>query len=333
MAQDEPISERQGRVKSGMAPTVDILLATYNGEAFLAEQIESVLAQSFTDWWLLVRDDGSSDETTDIVKRYVSQHPKRVFLIEDQDSGLGAASNFARLMEHSRAPYVMLCDQDDVWLRDKIERMLAAIRVLETESPAGLPLLVYSDLTVVDRDLKVVQRSFWRYMLTDPVSGNAVNRLMWHNVVTGCASICNRRLVELALPVPAEALMHDWWMALVAASMGRLQSLREATVLYRQHGTNTLGAKNFGVFPTLRRVVAAPVLAGASNRLALRSTQSQAAALLARLGDRMEARTHRVVGNYAALSGMGYWSRRLTALKLGFLPAGPLRKLIFLVFV
>ena len=316
-----------------MTPTIDILLATFNGEAFLAEQIESLLAQSFTDWRLLVRDDGSSDESTAIVRRYVSQYPGRVLLIEDQDTGLGAAGNFARLMEHSRAPYVMLCDQDDVWLPHKIERMLAAIRELEAESAAELPLLVCSDLTVVDRDLKVMQPSFWWYMLIDPVSGSSVNRLMGQNMVTGCASICNRRLVELTLPIPAEALMHDWWMALVAAALGELRCLPEALVLYRQHGKNTLGAKNLGVMSILRRAAGAPVQAGANTRKVLRSTQSQAAALLLSLGNRMESRTQRVVASYAALSGTGFWARRLTAVKFGFLPTGLLRKLIFLVFI
>lgn len=316
-----------------MVPTVDILLATFNGEAFLAEQIESVLAQSFADWRLLVRDDGSTDDSTAIVGRYVSQYPDRILLIEDQDTGLGPAGNFARLMEHSRAPYVMLCDQDDVWLPGKIERMLVAIRELEAESAAELPLLVYSDLTVVDSDLKMIQPSFWRYMLIDPVSGGSVNRLMGQNVVTGCASICNRRLIELTLPIPAEALMHDWWMALVAASMGKLRCLPEATVIYRQHGTNTLGAKDFGVMSTLRRAVVTPVQAGANTRKAQRLTQLQATALLERLGDGMESRTQRVVGSYATLSGKGFLARRLMALKFGFLPAGLLRKLIFFVFI
>lgn len=316
-----------------MAPTVDILLATYNGEAFLAEQIESVLAQGFADWRLLVRDDGSSDGSVAIVRQYISQHPERILLIEDQDAGLGAAGNFARLMEHSRAPYVMLCDQDDVWLSGKIERMLVAIRKLEAEFTAELPLLVYSDLTVVDSELKTIQPSFWRYMLADPVSGNSVNRLMGQNVVTGCASICNRRLIELTLPIPAEALMHDWWMALVAASMGRLRCLPEATVLYRQHGTNTLGAKDLGVMSILRRAAVSPVQAGANTRKVLRLTQSQAAALLERLGDRMESSMQRVVESYAVLSGTGFLTRRLNALKFGFLPSGMLRKLIFLMFI
>jgi len=318
---------------AGMAPTVDILLATYNGEAFLAEQIESVLAQGFADWRLLVRDDGSTDESTTIVRRYVSRYPNRILLIEDQDTGLGAAGNFARLMENSRAPYAMLCDQDDVWLPHKIERMLSAIRELEAESTAELPLLVYSDLTVVDQNLEVIQPSFWRYMLIDPVSGSSVNRLLGQNIVTGCASICNRRLVELTLPIPAEALMHDWWMALVAATMGRLQCLPEATVLYRQHGKNTLGAKDFGVVSTLRRAVAAPVQAEANNREALRSMHSQAAALLARLGNNMESRTRSLVETYQGLSGTGFLARRLTALKFGFLPTGLLRRAIFLVFM
>ena len=333
MADSEASNERQEYVMAGMAPTVDILLATYNGEAFLAEQIESVLAQSFTDWRLLVRDDGSSDESTAVIRRYVSQYPEKIHLIEDPDTGLGAAGNFARLMESSRAPYVMLCDQDDVWLPRKVERMLVAIRELEVESAAERPLLVFSDLTVVDRDLKVMHPSFWRYMLADAVAGTSINRLMGQNVVTGCASICNRRLIELTLPIPAEAVMHDWWMALVAAAVGELRCLPEATVLYRQHGRNTLGAKDFGVMSILRRAAVAPVQAGENTRKVLRSTQSQAAALLTRLGDGMESRTQRVIGSYAALSDTGFLARRLAALKLGFLPTGFLRKLIFLMFI
>lgn len=318
---------------TGMAPTVDILLASYNGEAFLAEQIESVLAQDFQDWRLLVRDDGSSDGTTAIISRYVSQYPDKINLIEDQDTGLGAAGNFARLIEQSRAPYVMLCDQDDVWLPHKVGRMLAAIRELETESATEQPLLVFSDLTVVDRDLNMVHPSFWRFMLADPVAGTSINRLMGQNVVTGCASICNRRLVELTLPIPAEALMHDWWMALVAASLGQLRCFPEATVLYRQHGANTLGAKDFGIMAVLRRGAIAPVQAGVNTRKVLRATQSQAAALHTCLGDRMDSGTLHVVAGYASLSGTGFWARRLTALKFGFLPTGFLRKLIFLAFI
>lgn len=318
---------------AGTAPTVDILLATFNGEAFLAEQIESVLAQDFQDWRLLVRDDGSSDETVAIVRRYVSQYPGKIDLIEDRDTGLGAAGNFGRLLELSRAPYVMLCDQDDVWLSHKVARMLAATRELESESPPARPLLVFSDLTVVDRDLNVVHPSFWRFMLTDTVAGTSINRLMGQNVVTGCASICNRRLVELTLPIPPEALMHDWWMALVAASMGELRCLPEATVLYRQHGRNTLGAKDFGALSILRRAALRPVQAVANHRRALHFTQSQAKALLACMGDRMDRRTQYVVGCYVALSEKGFFARRLTVVKRGFLPKGLLRKLIFLVFM
>lgn len=333
MAQDEPVLDRQGGVTTGMAPIIDILLATYNGEAYLAEQIESVLAQDFQDWRLLVRDDGSNDGTTAIISRYVSQYPGKIDLIEDRDTGLGAAGNFARLMEHSRAPYVMLCDQDDVWLPHKVERMLAAIRELEADASTELPLLVFSDLTVVNRDLGTIHPSFWQYMLTDPVAGCLVNRLMGQNVVTGCASICNRRLVELTLPIPPEALMHDWWMALVAASLGELRCLPEATVLYRQHGRNTLGAKDFGALSILRRAALRPVQAVANTRKVLRATQSQAAALHARLGDRMDSRTQSVVAGYAALSETGFWTRRRTAMKFGYLPTGLLRKLIFLAFI
>lgn len=317
----------------GMVQTVDILLATYNGEAFLVEQIESVLAQSFADWRLVIRDDGSTDGTLDIAGRYAAENPDRIVLVGEGESGLGASGNFARLMEHATAEYVMFCDQDDVWLPDKTERLLAAMRALEAEAGKELPLLVHSDLRVVGADLRELHPSFLTYQFLDPAFGRCLNRLLIQNVVTGCACLCNRRLIEISLPVADQSMMHDWWIALVAAAFGRIGFVAEPTVLYRQHGANTLGAKQSGWLMALRKAVASPLLVVSRTREILRMTQRQAAAFLASHGRNMDDATRRVVRDYAELSEQGFLARRASILRNGFLGAGRFHKLIILVFV
>lgn len=314
-------------------PAIDILLATYNGERFLAEQLDSILAQSYTGWRVVARDDGSTDGTRRILERYVAAHPRRIMLVEDGDRELGACRNFERLMEQARADYVMFCDQDDVWLPDKIDRLLSAMGELEKSTGGDLPLLVHSDLAVVDENLRSLHPSFWRYQSVDPKFGQSLNRLLKQNVNTGCTALCNRRLIELALPIPAGALIHDWWIALVAAALGRIGFVREPLVQYRQHGQNKFGARRIGVASALRHLVTGPARAVRSSRDLITGSQAQAAALLAAYGDRMDACDRAIVAGYAALSEKGFFTRRLQILKYRFLPAGVLRKLVFLALV
>ena len=241
------------------APRIDILLATWNGQRYLAEQIDSILTQTFTDWRLLIRDDGSTDGTPDIIKRYVSENPDRIAVIENSERGLGARGNFARLMEHSTADYVMFSDQDDVWLPHKTERLMEAMEALEKQHGRDTPTLVHSDLKVVGPDLEEWYPSFINYQSLNPGFGRCLNRLLVQNVVTGCASLCNRELIERARPVPEQSFMHDWWIALVAGAFGRIMFIDESMVLYRQHGANALGARKRGWRTALQRVMVSPV--------------------------------------------------------------------------
>ena len=113
--------------------TIDILLATYNGETFLDEQLDSIAAQAHGDWRLIARDDGSSDRTPEILEAFRMRHPGKVVVLEDGDGNLGLVQNFSRLMAHSDAPYAAFCDQDDVWMPEKLALSLAKMRELEQE--------------------------------------------------------------------------------------------------------------------------------------------------------------------------------------------------------
>ena len=221
---------------------IDILLATYNGGRFVQRQIQSVLAQMDDRCRLLIRDDGSTDATLPLVRQFVAQHPDRIVLFDDGSSHLGVCGSFGRLLEHSDADYLVLCDQDDVWLPGRISRPLERIQRVERELGASTPVLAHTDLVVVDENLRPIAPSFWSYCNIDPHHGSVLNRLLVQNVVTGCATVVNRALARLACPMPHSAPMHDWWLALVASAFGRIEAVAEPTVLYRQHSANRLGA-------------------------------------------------------------------------------------------
>lgn len=223
---------------------IDIVLATYNGASHLREQLESLLRQDSNNWRLLVRDDGSTDETVAVLSTYAQRFPDQVILLPCPDGNLGARGNFSKLLLNADADYVMLCDQDDLWLPDKISKTLSEMQRLEASFGKTTPLLVHTDFRVVDEQLRVLAESGWRYQETDP-GRSALNQLLVQNVATGCTIMINRALREIALPVPPEALMHDWWLALVASAFGRIGCLRQPTLLYRQHAGNEVGAQNW----------------------------------------------------------------------------------------
>jgi len=222
--------------------SIDILLATYNGQAYLREQIDSILAQSNQDWQLLIRDDASDDKTLSIIKDYVAKYSDKVKLIEDNSGHLGASLNFQRLLENSIAEYIMFSDQDDVWLPNKIEVTLNLMKATEKECP-NKPILVHTDLRVVDFQLKTIAKSTWRYQGTPPETGNDLNKVMLQNVATGCTIMINRKAKEVSLPIAKEAVMHDWWIVINVAMRGKIAYVPDQLVLYRQHSNNAVGAK------------------------------------------------------------------------------------------
>ena len=224
---------------------VEVLMATYNGEKYLSEQLESILHQTHQNLSILIRDDGSTDTTLKIIDQYKNQYPDKIILLPNtDDKASGPIQNFSKLLSRSTAPYVLLSDQDDVWLPEKISVLLGAIRDLEQEFSPNLPILVHSDLLVVDERLETINQSLWNYIGVNPNRDSFANLLV-QNIVTGCAAVINRSLVDLCGPIPQKAMMHDWWLALIASSMGKIRKIDIPTILYRQHGANTLGAKQF----------------------------------------------------------------------------------------
>ena len=220
--------------------TVEILLATFNSEQYIAAQLDSLLAQDYRDISVTVRDDGSADGTWEILSGYASRDP-RVRLLPDRTSSGSAKSNFFRLLLASTAEYVMTCDADDFWLPEKVSHTLATMKKLEN-GDTGIPCLVHCDLKVADEDLGIIAESLVSYEKLTP-SRTGLKQLTAQNNVTGCAMMVNRALLGYIRSEP-DAVMHDWWCALIASAFGRIAFLPEPLILYRQHGTNQVGAYN-----------------------------------------------------------------------------------------
>jgi glycosyltransferase involved in cell wall biosynthesis len=300
--------------------TIDILLTVYNGAEFLAEQLRSLQAQTHRDWRLWVRDDGSTDRSEELVLAAAAEDA-RIRPVHAGSGRMGALGGFSWLLEHAgdgRAPYTMFCDQDDVWLPRKIEVTLAAMLRAEAELGSAVPVLVHTDLQVVDRGLEVIDPSFWHYQGIDPEL-NGVNRILVQNTVTGCTAMINRALRERATPVPRDAVMHDWWLALVASSFGRLVPVREATILYRQHGRNDMGANRTP--RGLRTVPGALAALGKAGQLRaqLRRSAVQAGAFASRFAGELDAGERRLLQRFAELPECGPLERRWRLVRLGTL--------------
>jgi len=226
-----------------MKKLVDIVLASYNGSRFIGEQIESIVEANDFDSLInqiIIVDDGSSDNTLEIVARYASRY-KQIKVIPSAGGSLGAAKNFERGLTYSTSPYVMFCDQDDVWMKHKIRDTFNALCELEMNDSENSPCMIFTDLQVVDEHLNIIKHSFFKLHNIESVDLDNINYLTFNNIATGCTMMVNRALINSALPLPASAIMHDWWFLLVAKAIGKVAIYDNATIMYRQHSANVVG--------------------------------------------------------------------------------------------
>ncbi len=216
---------------------VDVLLATYNGEQYLQEQIESILNQTYTDFRLLISDDGSKDKTIDIVEEYAKKDGR--IIIFKQNENMGVVKNFEFLMKQVQSKYFMFSDQDDIWKKDKIEKSVKKI-----EEGFGL---VYSDLEVVDNNLEVMYKSYWKLKGFDRKirKYNDFDSLYLNNYITGCTLISRKEYIDKVLPIPKSTsfILHDYWLPLIVSKEAKLGYIDEPLIRYRQHKNNKIGSQ------------------------------------------------------------------------------------------
>lgn len=310
------------------ALSIDILLGTYNGEKYLPELLASIERQSYSDWKLIVRDDCSKDDTEKIILSFQRKYPEKVRIINNEGKNLGACKNFLKLLEFSENDYIFFCDQDDVWLPEKVEIMVTTAKKIEKDIP-HVPFLIHHDLIVVDENLNNISNSFWKYQFIKPDFCKTLPRLLVTNSVTGCATLINKRLRDLIIPAPEGVIMHDWWIALVASAFGRIFWIPDRLVLYRQHGKNDVGAKAWNLSYIIRKALSfyerEALLKG------FRDTVMQAKIFLNRYQDELSESKRLILKKYVNLPNDNFIMRRLNILRYGFLRTGLIRNIGFLL--
>ena len=237
--------------------TIVILMAAYNGVPYIGEQIDSILCQTDENWHLTISDDGSTDGTDAVIDEYVRRYPDRVQRVYSGRRFGGAKDHFFWMTEQCDADYIAFCDDDDTWKADKLEKLRKAVQDAEARLGSDTPILVFSDQTVTDEKLNTLAPSLMRYQ-KQYFECFDYRSILMQNVVTGGAMMINRALAKLALKCtdPSQVIMHDWWMAVVAARFGEIVYIDEPLGAYRQHGSNSVGAKNVGSAGYVRRMLA-----------------------------------------------------------------------------
>jgi len=293
-----------------MEATVIVLLSTYNGEKYLQGQLDSLYKQKYTNFNAIVRDDKSTDNSLKILKAHnIEVMPK--------GKNLGPKGSFSALLDYilkSDSNYFMFCDQDDIWQVDKIEKTLKKMKELENEF-GNIPLLVHTDLEVVDEDMKTIDKSFWHFEQISP-SINEFNRLLMQNTITGCTVMINRKLAELAMPIPTDVIMHDWWLGLVASKFGKIDYVDEALIKYRQHAQNSIGANGFGIDYIINKIFTA---------MNLMPHQKQAKVFLEIYRESLDDETIEMLEEFSNLESKSFWQKRKILLKYKILKQGFIR--------
>ncbi len=305
--------------------TLDILLATYQSESFLAAQLDSLFAQECNNFRILARDGGSADNTMAILHEYEEKYPGRLCLLQGSRSGV--VENFGELLRNSNAELIMFCDHDDVWMPDKITRTLQSYRRLETKYGTETPLLVFTDAVVVDSKLQIMAPSSFHFQNLDP-NRLTLQQLLLQNVPSGNTMLFNRALRKLALPIPPEAAMHDHWIALVACLFGKIEYLPTSTLYYRQHTANFRGAFGFSARGLLKKVC----LGRGVNHERLLRCVNQGAALYDRYGDSLPAIQRTLLKEFSRLPHVNFAERRKIIIACGIWKNGLIRNLGMLLW-
>jgi len=220
---------------------IAVLLATYNGGAYLKEQLDSLLKQTFQDFVCYIHDDGSGDNTVSVLKQFAEAYPEKFVLLSHPPTG-GAAANFIYMLSQGyQEAYIMFSDQDDVWLPDKIEK---TYQTMKKQEQAGKPLAVFTDLRVVNAELEEISPSYYQIENRNPHL-DKLEQLLKKNIAAGCTMMLNQPLALLCNQHSElmKLTLHDWGAILLARLYGDIIFLEEPTILYRQHGNNSVGAK------------------------------------------------------------------------------------------
>jgi len=228
-----------------------ILMTSYNGEKYIREQIESIVSQTFSDWYLYINDDGSTDSTVDIVNEYIMRFPNKIRLSYNESGKHGAKENFADLFQKvPKAEWYVLCDQDDIWLNDRLEKMFLKAEAEEGYNNNSVPVIVYGKAEVVDERLSKLGDSIEGCIRVRLKEDVARQQILLTGYIWGCTMMYNAALRNLVKQIPEGALYHDVYLEIVCVYFGKIIALEDTVVKYRQHEHNI----SSGVYPIFKDI-------------------------------------------------------------------------------
>ncbi|MBE9255675.1 glycosyltransferase family 2 protein [Synechocystis salina LEGE 00031] len=300
----------------------EIILPIFNPQKYIIEQMQSIYSQTHQCYNLTISDDLSTNNIQDLLK--LTKTEKFKLNLFRQNTRLGIINNINFLLKKSQHNYLFFCDQDDVWLPHKIEISLKKMQYMEAEYGKTTPILIHSDLIVVDQKLNLIHPSFRQYQNLDPNPPKLLPRLLLQNFVTGCTMLINKPLKDLVTPIPSEAIMHDWWIALTAAALGKIAYIPEPTVLYRQHQQNSIGARKWNLSYILSRLNNIEKI-----RSDIQKTIIQAQKFRQTFQEQLSTEQLDVIDTYINLPNQPWLTRKYLMIKKGHYQLGKLKNLGF----
>lgn len=322
---------------------VNIIMATYNGAQYIREQIESIIKGSFKDIKLWIFDDGSTDDTISIIEEYVKANPEKIVLHQNKKNK-GVTKNFLDGIEYAAnqnnkqknenkdrytiseeeqeyiRDYYMFCDQDDVWMEDKISKTMMHMKKLERKFGQDHPIVVFTDALVVDSEMRALDGSFHKSNHLDTRKVDLPHILM-ENKLIGCTVMFNEPIQKLMIGKPTLVRYHDWWVALIGAAFGHISYLPCPTLFYRQHGGNVVGNQSFQTYVKNR------LMALKEQKISIHKNVLQAEEFYKIYESRLASRQKNQVYSMANILRENWIKRRYLVLKHGFLKTGLIRNL------
>lgn len=311
--------------EKGIVLKIVICLSTYNGANYLNELLSSIEKTSLplSQIELLVRDDGSTDASYEILQNFIQDSALHIKILEDR-TNLGVKKSFELLMNQAiemNAQYIMFCDQDDVWYSDKIEKTLSKMEELEG-GYTDFPFLAHGNMNIVNEKLDILATSFLKYQHIDS-NKKDLSYFIVDNNITGCTMMINRVLAEKVQTIPNEAIMHDWWIAMVASAFGKIAYVDEPLMLYRQHSSNDTGAKRYGFKYFIKKLFEKP---------SFEKYIQQSQAFLSLYGDDLDKNSKSMLKEFSKFSTLGKWAKIKILFKYKIWKNGFMRNLGLIFF-
>lgn len=305
-------------------------MCTYNGEKYIGEQIQSILENTVENWKLYISDDRSEDNTNKIVNKYLQRYPEKIFFTT-HDNPCGPAVHFLEVIKNvsksmQNDDFIMLCDQDDIWYRNKIYLTLDHMRRLVMNNGNGIPLLVCSDVEVVDKHKNQISKSF-RRMNHYSIKKLDFAHLVMENKVQGCTIMINRVLAQKIHELPKAISMHDAWLGLIAVTMGKIDYIDEPTMAYRQHTSNEKGSIAF------RKVIIEQFKNMSAQKHTVYSQAAQTQEFLRIYNGELDNIDRKIAEVFSTLERQKFWIRRKNIIKYHMWKTGIIRNAGLMILI